>query len=450
MNVKVENLEKNTSKIIVEVPAEEFEQALKNAYNKNKGRYNIPGFRKGKAPQAMIEKLFGTGVFYEDAVNEILDKTYPQAMKESGLDIVSRPEINIDEIKRGEALVYTATVATKPPVELGQYKGISVEKADASVSAKEVNAELKRVQEQNARIVAVEDPDFKIRKNDIAYIDFEGFVDGVAFEGGKGENYPLTIGSGSFIPGFEEQLIGHKAGDELDVNVTFPENYQAEELKGKAAVFKCKVNEIKYKELPELDDDFAGEVSEFETLKEYKASIKADLKSRKEKSAAQTNENNVLKAAVDNAKVEIPAAMIDMTVDNMVGDMRLRLQQSGLQLEQYLGYLGQTMEQYRETIRPEAEVNTKTRLVLDEIVKQENITVSDEALDQRIEQMAQSYKMSADDVRRSLGSAVEDMRKDLACQEAIDLLVAEAVLTEPEKKSSKGEAADAEDAKAEE
>ena len=268
MNVKVENLEKNTSKIIVEVPAEEFEQALKNAYNKNKGRYNIPGFRKGKAPQAMIEKLFGTGVFYEDAVNEILDKTYPQAMKESGLDIVSRPEINIDEIKRGEALVYTATVATKPPVELGQYKGISVEKADASVSAKEVNAELKRVQEQNARIVAVEDPDFKIRKNDIAYIDFEGFVDGVAFEGGKGENYPLTIGSGSFIPGFEEQLIGHKAGDELDVNVTFPENYQAEELKGKAAVFKCKVNEIKYKELPELDDDFAGEVSEFETLKE--------------------------------------------------------------------------------------------------------------------------------------------------------------------------------------
>lgn len=436
MNVKVENLEKNTSKIIVEVAAEDFEKALTSAYRKNRGRISVPGFRKGKAPQAMIEKIYGAGVFYEDAVNEILDSTYPQAMKESGLEIVSRPEINIEEIKRGEPLVYTAVVATKPPVELGQYKGINVEKADATVSVKEVNEEMKRLQKLNSRLVSVDDPEFKIRKEDIAYINFEGFVDGVAFEGGKGENYPLTIGSGSFIPGFEDQLIGHKAGDELDVNVTFPKDYQSSDLAGKAAVFKVKVNEIKYKEIPELDDDFAQDVSEFDTLKEYKASVKADLKSRKEKAAAQTNEDNILKAAVDNAKVEIPAAMIETTIDNMVQDMALRLQQSGLKLDQYLGYLGQTMEQFREGMRPDAEKNTKTRLVLEEIVKQEKISVSDEMLDQRVEQMAQSYKMSAEDVKKSLGSALEDMRKDLACQEAIDLLVAEAELTEPAKKSA--------------
>ena len=440
MNVKVETQEKNTAKIIVEVSAEDFEKALTSAYKKNRNRINVPGFRKGKAPQAMIEKMYGAGMFYEDAINEILDTTYPQAMKESGLEIVSRPEISIDEIKRGEAVVYTATVATKPPVELGQYKGISVEKADASVSAKEVNEELKRVQQLNSRLVSVDDPEFKIRKDDIAYINFEGFCDGVAFEGGKGENYPLTIGSGSFIPGFEDQLIGHKAGDELDVNVTFPENYQAKELAGKAAVFKVKVNEIKYKELPELDDDFAQDVSEFDTLKEYKASLKADLKSRKEKAAAQTNEDNILKAVVDNAKVDIPAAMIETTIDNMVQDMALRLQQSGLKLDQYLGYLGQTMEQFRDGMREDAERNTKTRLVLEEIVKQENITVSDEALDERVEQMAQSYKMTADDVKKSLGSALEDMRRDLACLEAIDLMVAEAELTEPAKKSSKAAA----------
>ena len=440
MNVKVETQEKNTAKIIVEVSAEDFEKALTSAYKKNRNRINVPGFRKGKAPQAMIEKMYGAGMFYEDAINEILDTTYPQAMKESGLEIVSRPEISIDEIKRGEAVVYTATVATKPPVELGQYKGISVEKADSSVSTKEVNEELKRVQQLNSRLVSVDDPEFKIRKDDIAYINFEGFCDGVAFEGGKGENYPLTIGSGSFIPGFEDQLIGHKAGDELDVNVTFPENYQAKDLAGKAAVFKVKVNEIKYKELPELDDDFAQDVSEFDTLKEYKASVKADLKSRKEKAAAQTNEDNILKAAVDNAKVDIPAAMIETTIDNMVQDMALRLQQSGLKLDQYLGYLGQTMEQFRDGMREDAERNTKTRLVLEEIVKQENITVSDEALDERVEQMAQSYKMTADDVKKSLGSALEDMRKDLACQEAIDLMVAEAELTEPAKKSSKAAA----------
>ena len=393
MNVKVETLEKNTAKIIVEVSAAEFEDATVVAYNKNKNKFNIPGFRKGHAKKEVIEKMYGAQVFYEDALNHILDTTYPKAAKESGLEIVSRPEIDVEKIEKGKPIVYTATVATKPPVELGQYKGVEVEKADASVTAKDVDAELKRVQNQNARIVTIEDEKRKLKNDDIAVIKFEGFVDGKAFAGGSGDDYPLTIGSHSFIEGFEEQLVGHKKGDEVDVNVTFPVPYQAKELEGKPALFKVTVKEIREKQLPAIDDEFAGEVSEFETLKEYKASIKADLKVKKEKAAAQENENRVVRKVVDNASVELPDAMVETAVENMMNDYARRLSQQGLSLEQYLGYMGQTKESFMEQQKPQTAESIKTRLVLEEIVKKENITPSEESVDAKLTEMANMYKM---------------------------------------------------------
>ena len=399
MSVKVENLEKNMAKLTVEVSAEELDNAIGIAYKKNKSRFNIPGFRKGKVPQNMIEKMYGPQVFYEDALDTILNYSYPDAAKESGLEIVSRPEIDVVTIEKGKPLVYTATVATKPPVELGEYKGVTVTKADTAVSAKEVNAELARVQEQNARMITVDDESYKIKKDDIVNINFDGSVDGVPFEGGKGEDYPLTIGSHSFIDNFEEQLIGHKIGDDVDVNVTFPENYGAKELAGKAALFKVKVNSIQQKELPELDDDFAADVSEFETLKEYKASLKSELKLKKEKTAAQENENNVVKAVVANAKVELPEAMVRTNVENMVNDYDRNMRGHGLDIQQYLQYLGQTMEQFAESLKPQAEENIKSQLVFEEIIKKENITASDEAVDAKIKEMAEQYKMEADKVK---------------------------------------------------
>ena len=449
MSVKVENLEKSMAKITVEVSAGELDNAIGIAYNRNKGRFNIPGFRKGKVPQAMIEKMYGPQVFYEEALNTILDYSYPDAVKESGLDVVSRPEIEVVTIEKGKPLVYTATVAVKPPVELGQYKGVSVPKADASVSAKEVDAELTRIQDQNARMVTIEDPEYVIKNGDIVNIDFDGSVDGVPFEGGKGENYPLTIGSHSFIDNFEDQLIGHKSGDQVDVNVTFPTPYTAKELEGKAALFKVVIHEIKEKQLPELDDDFASEVSEFETLKEYKASIKNDLKLRKEKSAAQENENNVVKAVVENAKVEIPAAMLETNVENMINDYERSMSQQGLKLEQYLSYLGQSLDEFKKSLEPQAEENIKTQLVIEAIIKAENITASDEAVEERIKAMAEQYKMEVEKVKELLGeNSLEEIRRDICAHEAVDLCVAEATLTDTKKASKKAKEEPAEGADA--
>ena len=448
MSVKVENLEKNMAKLTVEVSAAELDNAIDIAYKKNKNRFNIPGFRKGKVPMAMVEKMYGPQVFYEDAVDTILNYSYPDAAKESGLEIVSRPEIDIVTIEKGKPFVYTATVATKPEVELGQYKGVKVSKADVSVTAKDVEAELVRVQEQNARMITVDDAEYQIKNGDTVTIDFDGSVDGVAFEGGKGENYPLTIGSHSFIDNFEDQLVGHKTGDNVDVNVTFPTPYGAKELEGKAALFKVVIHEIKQKELPALDDDFASEVSEFETLKEYKASLKSDIKLRKEKAAAQENENNVVKAVVANAKVELPDAMVNTNVENMINDYERSMNQQGLKLEQYLSYLGQTPEQFIESLKPQAIENIKSQLVFEAIIKAENITATDEAVEAKIKEMAEQYKMEADKVKGLLGEGgIENIKRDICFHEAVDLCVAEADLVD-EKKAKKA-AAKKEEAKEE-
>ena len=376
MSVQVEKLEKNMAKLTVEVSAEDFKAAIKKAFNKNKNRFSIPGFRKGKAPQAMIEKMYGEGVFYEDAADEAINASYAEAMKESGLDIVSRPEVTIEKIGKDEPFVYSALVAVKPEVTLGQYKGVEVEKADASVSAEDVEAELKKVQEQNARLLTVEDRG--VEDGDQTVIDFEGFVDGKGFEGGKAEDYPLTIGSHSFIDTFEEQLIGKKIGEECEVNVTFPTEYHAADLAGKPATFKVTVKEIKVKELPELNDEFASEVSEFDTLDEYKKDVEKKLAEKKEIEANSKNEDAVVAKVVENASMEIPDKMIDAQAENMVQDMARRMQSQGLSLDMYLKYTGMTVEQMKEQARPDAEKRIRTRLVLEAVAQAENIQISDE------------------------------------------------------------------------
>ena len=427
MSLQVEKLEKNMAKITVEVPAEQFEKALTAAFNKNKSRFNIPGFRKGKAPQAMVEKMYGVEVLYEDAINEALDATYGDAVTESGLEVVSRPEIDVVQVEKGKELIYTATVAVKPEVTLGEYKGIEVEKASAEVTDEDIEAELKKVQEQNSRLITVEDR--AVEDGDQTVIDFEGSVDGTPFEGGKGEDYPLTIGSHSFIDTFEEQLIGKNIGEECEVHVTFPEEYHAKELAGKPAVFKVTVKEIKRKELPELNDEFAGEVSEFETLEEYKNDVKAKLSLTKQKEAATENENHVVDKVVENAQMDIPEPMIDSQVNNMVNDYARRMQSQGLSLEQYMQFTGMTIETLKEQMKPQAVKRIQTRLVLEAIVKAENITVSDEAVEKEIADMAESYKMEVAQIKEYMGeNGIEQMKEDLAVQEAVDFLVAEAKL----------------------
>ena len=427
MSLQVEKLEKNMAKLTVEVPAEQFEKALTTAFNKNKSRFNIPGFRKGKAPQAMVEKMYGVEVLYEDAINEALDATYGDAVTESELDVVSRPEIDVVQVEKGKELIYTATVAVKPEVTLGEYKGIEVEKASAEVSDEDIEAELKKVQEQNSRLITVEDR--AVEDGDQTVVDFEGFVDGTPFEGGKGEDYPLTIGSHSFIDTFEEQLIGKNIGEECEVNVTFPEEYHAKKLAGKPAVFKVTVKEIKRKELPELNDEFAGEVSEFETLEEYKNDVKAKLSLTKQKEAATENENHVVDKVVENATMDIPEPMIESQVNNMVNDYARRMQSQGLSLEQYMQFTGMTIDTLKEQMKPQAVKRIQTRLVLEAIVKAENITVSDEAVEKEIADMAESYKMEVAQIKEYMGeNGIEQMKEDLAVQEAVDFLVAEAKL----------------------
>ena len=375
----------------------------------------------------MVEKMYGVEVLYEDAINEALDATYGDAVTESELDVVSRPEIDVVQVEKGKELIYTATVAVKPEVTLGEYKGIEVEKASAEVSDEDIEAELKKVQEQNSRLITVEDR--AVEDGDQTVVDFEGFVDGTPFEGGKGEDYPLTIGSHSFIDTFEEQLIGKNIGEECEVNVTFPEEYHAKELAGKPAVFKVTVKEIKRKELPELNDEFAGEVSEFETLEEYKNDVKAKLSLPKQKEAATENENHVVDKVVENATMDIPEPMIESQVNNMVNDYARRMQSQGLSLEQYMQFTGMTIDTLKEQMKPQAVKRIQTRLVLEAIVKAENITVSDEAVEKEIADMAESYKMEVAQIKEYMGeNGIEQMKEDLAVQEAVDFLVAEAKL----------------------
>lgn len=426
MSLQVEKLEKNMAKLTIEVSADDLEKALQSAYNRQKSKISIPGFRKGKVPRQMVEKMYGAEIFYDDAANALLPKAYSEAYDECGLDIVSQPKIDIVQIEKGKPFIFTAEVATKPEVTLGEYKGLKVDIVSNRVTQKEIDAKLQEEAEKNARTITVEDR--PVQDGDEVILDFEGFVDGEAFEGGKGENYPLTIGSGSFIPGFEEQLIGVESGKETEVNVTFPEDYHAEDLKGKAAVFKCTIHEIKAKELPEIDDEFAAEVSEFDTLDEYKADIKAKIKEQKEKEGKSKQEDQAVEQAIANASMEIPDAMIDTQARQMLDDFSQRMAQQGLTIEQYYQFTGSSAEKMMEDLKPQAVKRIQTRLVLEAIAKAENIEISDEKLDEEIAKMAEAYKMEADKLKEYMGEAEKkQMKEDMAVQEAVTFLVENAV-----------------------
>lgn len=426
MSVQVEKLEKNMAKLTIEVSAEDFAAALTKAYQKNKNKINVPGFRKGKAPQQMIEKMYGAGIFYEEAANIVIPEAYAKAADECGEEIVSQPSIDVVQIEKGKAFIFTAEVALKPEVTLGDYKGVEVEASVVEVSEEEVDKAIDREREKNAREIDIDDR--AVENGDMIKLDFEGFVDGEAFEGGKGTDYPLTIGSGSFIPGFEEQLVGAKIGDDVEVNVTFPEDYQAENLKGKAAVFKCKVNSIKVKELPAADDEFAQDVSEFDTLAEYKDDIRAKLLEQKTADAKRTKENNVVAKVVENATMEIPEAMINEQVRRMVDDFARRMQSQGISMEQYMQFTGMTADQMLEQMKPEALKRIQNSLVLEAIVKAENIEIGDDAVEAELVKMAEAYKMELDKIKEIMGDAEkEQMKNDLAIQAAVDMLVEAAV-----------------------
>lgn len=441
MSVQVENLEKNMAKLTIEVAAEEVEKAIQSAYMKEKGKISIPGFRKGKVPRQMIEKMYGAAVFYEDAANTLIQENYPTAVDESGVDIVSRPTIDVVQIESGKPFIFTAEVAVRPEVKLGKYLGVQVTKIDTSVSEEEVAEALEKERNNNARTVTVTDR--PVQNGDTAVIDFEGFVDGVAFEGGKGENHSLEIGSHSFIDTFEDQLVGKNAGDEVDVNVTFPEQYQAAELAGKPALFKVKIHEIKAKELPELDDEFAQDVSEFDTLAEYKEDVKKHLEEQKENEAKRTKEDEAIQKIIDKSTMEIPEAMLDTQCENMINEFAQRIAQSGLSMEQYMQFSGLTLDKLKEQVRPEAETRIKSSLVLEQIAKEENIEVTDEEIDAEVEKMAAAYGMEADKLKEYMGDAEkESMTRDLKVTKAVDLIM-ENVKERAKAKSKKEKEAEA-------
>ena len=427
MSLQVEKLEKNMAKLTIEVPAEEFDAAIKNAYNKNKNKFSIPGFRKGKAPLAMLEKMYGAGIFYEDAANEVIDASYPKAAEESKEEIVSTPEIKVTQIEKGKAFIYEATVALKPEVTLGEYKGVEVKKAEAVVTDEDVENELTAARKKNGRLIDVEDG--AIEDCDNTIIDFTGYIDDKTFDGGAGTDYPLVIGSHSFIEGFEDQLIGKKKGETCDVNVTFPAEYHADELAGKPAKFVVTIKEVKRNELPELNDEFASEVSDFDTLDEYKADIRKKLQEKKEQDAKVENENNVIEKVVENAQMELPQPMVDTQAREMVENYARRLQSQGLNINDYMKYTGMTPEKLMEQMRPEAEKRIKTRLVLEKVVEVENVEVSDEKLDEQINEIAASYKLEGAKLKEMMGEREkEQIREDLKVQAAIDLLVEQAKL----------------------
>lgn len=426
MSLQVEKLEHNMAKITVEVAAEDVEKALQAAYLKQRKQINIPGFRKGKVPRQMIEKMYGPEVFYDEAANNMIPDAYAKAYDESELDIVSQPKIEVVQMEKGKPFIFTAEVATKPEVTLGDYKGLKVDKVSTRVTQKEVDEEIEKERERNARTIEVTDR--AVQDKDEVTLDFEGFVDGVAFEGGKGEDYPLTIGSGSFIPGFEEQLIGAEIDKEVEVNVTFPKEYHSEELAGKDATFKCTVHTIKAKELPELDDEFASEVSECETMDAYRAEVKKNIKERKERTGKEKKENQAVDQAIENAQMDIPEAMIEFQVRQMADDFARRIQQQGLTVEQYFQFTGMTAEKMMEEMRPQAEKSIKTRLVLEAIVKAENIEVSDERVEEELTKMAEAYQMEVEKLKEFMGeNEKKQIKEDLAVQEAITLLVNESV-----------------------
>ena len=451
MSVQVENLEKSMAKLTVTVSAEDFEKALQRAYQKQKKNISIPGFRKGKVPRQVIEKMYGAGVFYEDAANSILPGAYADAAKESGLDITSTPQIDVTQIEKGKDFIFTATVALKPDVVLGQYKGVEVPKPDRTVTDEDVEKALKEEQEKNARQITVEDGGAE--NGDSVVMDYEGKIDGEPFEGGSAKNHTLVLGSGSFIPGFEDGLLGVKGGETRDVEVTFPEDYHAEELKGKKAVFTCKVEKVTRKELPELDDEFAQEVSEFDTLDAYKADVRKNLETKKEEAARQEIKDNAVSKAAQNSTIEIPAPMIDTQADRMIDNFARRLQAQGMSMQQYMQFTGSDENMMREQVKPQAEIQIRNQLTLEKIAETENIQVSDEEVDQEIEKMAKAYNMEPDKMKEIIGDEEkENIRKDLADQKAMDLIADAAVEVEKKEEPAKAEEAaeDAGEAKTEE
>ena len=422
MSVQVENLEKNMAKLTIEVSEDKLEEALQKAYLKQKNKISLPGFRKGKVPRNMIEKMYGPEIFFEDAANMLIQENYGAAVDESGADIVSRPSIDVTQIEKGKPFIFTAEVAVRPEVKLGKYMGVTVTKIDTTVTDEEVDEAVEKERDNNARTITVEDR--AIENGDTAVIDFEGFVDGVPFEGGKGENHSLEIGSHSFIDTFEDQLIGKNTGDEVEVNVTFPEEYHAADLAGKPAMFKVKIHEIKAKELPELDDEFAQDVSEFDTLAEYKENLKKNISERKEAEARRTKEDEAIRKIVEKSSMEIPDAMIDTQVESMIEEFAQRIAQQGLSFEQYMQFSGMTMDKMKDQVRPEAVSRIESSLVLEQIAKDENIEVSDADVDAEIDKMASMYGMEADKIKEYMGDAEkESMKKDLAIQKAVDLIM---------------------------
>lgn len=438
MSLQVEKLEHNMAKLTIEVGAEELEKAIEKVFQKQKKNISVPGFRKGKVPRQMVEKMYGKEVFYEDAANELIPSAYEKAYDECEEEIVSSPKIAIVQLEAGKSFIFTAEVALKPEVELGAYKGVKVDKVEVKVTDEEVDAEIEKEREHNARSISVTDR--AVKEGDQTVIDFEGFKDGVAFEGGKGENYPLTIGSGAFIPGFEEQLIGKNIGEEVEVNVTFPENYQAEELAGQPAVFKVVIKEIKEKQLPELDDEFAAEVSEFDTLDEYKADVKKKLIEKREQDVKNAKEDAVIQAIIEDAKMDIPEAMLETQQRQMVDDFAQRLQSQGLSMEQYFQFTGLTTEKMMEQVKPSAESKIKSRLVLEAVVKAENLVATEEDYEAEVAKMAETYKMEADKVKEMLGEAGKtQIMEDLAVAKAVDFVVDNAKEVKPRAKKAKAE-----------
>ncbi len=426
MSLQVEKLEKNMAKLTVEVSAEDLEKAIEKVYQKQKKQISIPGFRKGKVPRMMVEKMYGKEVFYEDAANDLIPDAYDKAVDECEEDIVSSPKIEVTQIEAGKPFIFTATVALKPEVKLGEYKGVKIEKIDREVTEEEVMAEINKERENNATHNTVDDS--PVKAGDSTVSDFEGFVDGVAFDGGKGENYPLTIGSGAFIPGFEEQLVGAEIGKEVEVKVTFPEEYQAEELQGKEAVFKCTVLEIKEKEIPELDDEFASEVSEFETLDEYKEDVRKNLTEKKEKDAKSARENEAVEAAVKASEMEIPEAMLETQQRQMVDEFAQRITMQGMSMEQYMQFTGATYEKMIEQVKPQAEERIKSRLVLEAIAKAENIVATEEDYDEEMKTMAEVYQMEIDKVKELMGEREKkNIMQDLAVRKAAEFVAENAV-----------------------
>lgn len=423
MSLQVEKLEKNMAKLTIEVPAEELEKAIESAYQKNKNKISIPGFRKGKAPRKMIEQMYGKEVFYEDAANALIPDAYEKALEECTEEIVSSPKVDVTQLEAGKPFIFTAEVALKPEVTLGKYKGVKVDKADVDVTDEEVEAEIKQEREKNSRTVDITDR--AVKDGDIATIDFEGFVDGVAFEGGKGEDYPLTIGSGAFIPGFEEALIGAEVGKETDVNVTFPEDYQATELAGKAAVFKCTVKKLQEKQLPELDDDFVSEVSdESDTVEQYKEEIKKKISDRKAKDAKNAKEDAVIEAIIADAKMDIPDAMVETQQRQMVQDYAQRLQSQGISMEQYMQFTGMTTQALLEQVKPQALKRIQSRLVLEAVVAAENITASEEDFEEEVKVMGEAYQMDADKVKELLGeNGKKQVEQDICVKKAVEFVV---------------------------